>query len=252
MADENKGGFLGRAFGALMDEISEPPPGSAPVKKSRAKTPPIPALDEAPAAPANYVPPPVSAPMSMTPAAAAYAQTPFSAAMTVAAAPPVDEKTLGLINESVFTAETKYVQFDNVWNALNRTGDVGQVVTVLKMTVKDATPDNIIADIDVHLKALAATQKTANEELEGAAKSMLGGADQLVADLVAQNAAAQAEIERHQREMGERNTLMNQTQQKRIADEQNIASAKARTEAAIQFVSARLSTAKAALSALPK
>jgi hypothetical protein len=246
MADEKSGGWLSKIGQAIASEISDAPQAPKPVK---AKAPVSVAPPEY-VPPSTYIPPAVNSGITPAYTPLPAGASPFAAAM--AAAPPVDEETLGLINNSVFPAGTAslYVTFNTMWNALGRTPDVNMVMNALKAAMPDVTAEKIIAAIKAHAKSLAATAKAADGDLEKAAEELLGGADRKIASLLEANAAAQADIEARQKLMAENIATIGATQQERVGNEQKIVNAKGRTDAAVAHVGGELTRAEAFISPL--
>ena len=236
MAGKKKGFSLGGLVDAAKAELFESDDGAKAAPQSDA---PSPAPQTVAAAAA---PPPVAS-----------GTIPYTFGTTPAVPEPLDPKVVEMVSSSVFVDLTegtkvrpsRYMLFSKMWQTLGNPADARIPLAAMQVSDPTISGGAILQDIDAHLTLLDVCEASANTELDGAAGSKLGGADQELLSIQQANEAALREIERHQKEIAERSARASTIQTQRATDEANITRAKARTKAAVDSIRAQLQGARA-------
>lgn len=147
-----------------------------------------------------------------------------------------DAKALERVKNAVFTEPSRYLHFSQMYETLGRPADVRVVINALQITDKSLTAESVIADATRHLSVLENFCAETDAEFASEVQVRIGAKDAEANTLIEANATAQAEIERHQREIAERTTALTQLATARAEDEAKIAAAKAKVDFAEDFV----------------
>lgn len=181
------------------------------------------------------------------------AATPPPASMAMPGAPePVDPKVLEMVTSGVFVdimdgtkaRPSRYMLFSKMWETLGRPADANVPLNAMKVTDPSMTGGAVLQDIDAHIELLNGVSSSAEAEYDGIAAQKLGTADQRLNEIQKANEAALREIERHQKEIGERSAEAAALQAQRTQDEASITRAKAKVAAAVETVRTQLTGAR--------
>jgi hypothetical protein len=257
-APKPKKGLMDR----LKEELLEDSGSSSPAPK-KGKKAPEPAPAAAPPAPSMLssfgIPAAQSAASPFTPGATAMAPSPIQHAapavspIVVGTTPPssplpepVDPEALALLQGQVLVEKfandqpSRFLVFVRTWEAMGQPADTASVLRVLQITQPSLTAADLLADMQSHVALLDKASADAEAAFARAAQDRLGGKDTELQSLDEANKHAVAEIERHNREIGERNAKITSIQTARAEDEAAIQRGRQRSVTAEGVVRARL------------
>lgn len=242
-SDKDGGGFLARIGETVKNAVwVDDPPTSAPSKAKKATAAPP---------PPQVIPTPVP---TYTPSASV---TPFPGAVSPVlgqVAVEADAEALDTISKQVFVdiggRPSLYLRFREMQEALGKAADPATVLNALRVADKTVTAAAILSDINAHLGLLDGATQTTEQQFAAAEQQMIGAKDQEIAALQAANQTAAAEIERHQKEMAERNGRIATLNQERAEADAAIARGKSRATVAQQTLRTQLANMQQLFSSL--
>lgn len=259
-APKPKKGLMDR----LKEELLEDSGSSSPAPKKGKKAPePAPAA-AAPPAPSMLssfgIPAAQPAASPFTPGATAMAPSPIQHAapavspIVVGTTPPpsaplpepVDPEALALLQGQVLVEKfandqpSRFLVFVRTWEAMGQPADTTSVLRVLQITQPNLAAADLLADMQSHIALLDKASADAEAAFARAAQDRLGSKDTELQSLDEANKHAVAEIERHNREISERNAKITSIQTARAEDEAAIQRGRQRSVTAEGVVRARL------------
>jgi hypothetical protein len=171
-------------------------------------------------------------------------------------APMVDQAALEAVRSSALAPVLSgrpsfYVLFINMYEALGRPTNVTPVLAALKVANPSATKDAILADLAAHQGLLDNAANGAKSEYDRMAQEQLGGNDAEIAKLDEANRNAQAEIDRHTREIAERSARRQELQSQRLNAEAKINAARDKAANAVIAVQNELKTMQQLIAVAP-
>ena len=225
-------GILDNIKHELFDDDGSAKPAAKPVAKS--------AIPAQPAA-HPYTPVTFTADPPAVPSAPSYT----GVTMPQAAAPTAE--AMDMVKKSVYidfpTHKSQYLMFMKMWEATGKSPDPHLALNALQaVSETPPTPTSILTDISGHIALLETVCQNAANEFANAAQQKLGGADAQIKALDDADAAAAAEIARHQQETINRSQQRLALQQARATDESAIANGKQNVELAEAAVHQELLT----------
>lgn len=156
---------------------------------------------------------------------------------------PEDAERLKALEAQVYAIPSSYKTFQRVRETLGNTSDLKTVFNVLAAANPGVTASKVLADIDAHLGIIASKKAEFDGQLGQARSARIDGPTQEIANLTAQNQAAQQQI-------AERSARIAQLTQTAHDAEKAIADGAARFKIIEDQLSAPLMQAKQLLSSI--
>jgi uncharacterized protein (DUF3084 family) len=156
---------------------------------------------------------------------------------------PEDTERLKALEAQVYAIPSSYKTFQRVRETLGNTSDLKTVFNVLAAANPGVTAEKVLADIDAHLSIIASKKSEFDGQLGQARAARIDGPTQEMANLTAQNVAAQQQI-------AERTARISQLTQAAHDAEKAISDGSARFKLIEDQLSAPLLQAKQLLSSI--